>query len=146
MKNLFIGLVFLPILFTVTLSAPVEKGNRTRYRSSFRHGQSLRHRSSHRILAAVATRPPNFTFTPVNSMEHSVHVEYGTSTYLEASYFRFSATLFKLGLDDETINAEHFWEGNTQTAIRSHDTHGAHHFMISISTHLFTPASKLSTH
>jgi len=57
-----------------------------------------------------------------------VHVEYGASTQWQTSDFSFSATLLKLVLDDDIVNAE---RRDTQVAFRSVDTYGGRQVVIS---------------
>lgn len=137
MKNSFIGLVLLAILFTTTFSAPVEKGEGVLHHLSSHRGRRSLHRGlSHRIRTTLAKQPLNLTITPVDSADDFVHVEYGASTQLQTSDSRFSATLSKLGRDDEIVGAERSSGGDTQVVIRSPDTYGGRHVMISIRTHV----------
>ena len=126
MKQSLSGLVLLATLFTPTISAPLERGHGMLHRLSPHHGLSRR------IQAASEKRPLNLTFTPIRAGDVPVYVEYGASTQLQTSDFRFSATLLKLGLDDDTVDAE---RRDTQVAFRSADTYGGRHVVISTRTY-----------
>jgi hypothetical protein len=123
MKQFLSGLILLAILFiTPTISAPLEKGR------SVLHRLSPHHELSRRIQAASENRPLNFTFTPTPSGDVPVQIEYGASMQPQTSGFRFSATLLKLGLDDDMVDAE---RRDTQFTFRSADTYGGRHVVIS---------------
>jgi hypothetical protein len=136
MKQFLSGLILLAILFiTPTISAPLEKGR------SVLHRLSPHHELSRRIQAASENRPLNFTFTPTPSGDVPVQIEYGASMQPQTSGFRFSATLLKLGLDDDMVDAE---RRDTQFTFRSADTYGGRHVVISTRTYPFSIAFRSS--
>jgi len=127
MKHILSGLVLLAILFTPAISAPLERGHGALHRLSPHRGLSRR------VRAAPAKRPQNLTFTPIHSGDVPVHVEYDASPQLQTSYFRFSATLLGLRLDDDIADAERH---DTQVAFRWADTYVGRHVVISTRTYL----------
>ncbi|KAI9566088.1 hypothetical protein HD554DRAFT_1222764 [Boletus coccyginus] len=129
MKHILSGLVLLAILFTPTTSAPLERGHGALHRLSPHRGLSRR------VRAAPAKQPQNLTFTPIHSGGVPLHVEYDASPQLQTSYFRFSATLLGLRLDDNVADVE--WH-DTQVPFRSADTYVGRHVVIS------TPESVVS--
>ena len=129
MKHSLSGLALLAILFTPTFSAPLERGHGVLHRLSPHRGLSRQ------IQAASAKRPLNLTFSPIRPGDVPVHVEYGASTQLQTSDFSFSASLLKLVLDDDIVDAE--WR-DTQVAFRSVDTYGGRQVVISTCMYPFS--------
>ncbi|KAN0082540.1 hypothetical protein V8E55_008335 [Tylopilus felleus] len=129
MKHSLSRLVVLAILFTLTISAPLERGHNVRHRLSPHRGVSRR------IQAALGKRPLNLTFTPINAGDVPVRAGYGTSTQLLSTDFRFSATLSKLGRVGDMSTAERPSGGDAQIAIPSADTYGGRHVVITARTY-----------
>ncbi|KAF8443996.1 hypothetical protein L210DRAFT_3533419, partial [Boletus edulis BED1] len=128
MKHSWSRLFLLSMLFTFTISAPLERGHGVKHRFFPHRGVSRRMHTVH------AKRPLNLTFTPINWGDTPVHVEQDAPTQLQTSGIRFSATLSKLGHDNMADAEPPSWR-DAQIAIGSTDTHtyGSRHVVISAS-------------